>query len=435
MRNQAAEGGALRALGAWTLADQGVVSLGTFLTNVILARSLTPSEFGVYGVYLAILLTLNTIHSSLVIYPLTTSSAASSPSALRGAATGSLLLTAGLWAPLLAALPLAGIAIGHRGTLLPALAVVVCWQTQETMRRALMAGLRHREAVWGDALSYLGQALAVWLLVRAGAAGLGNVFWTMALTSLAAAAVQWLQLGLGDVTRTRLWRLGCDAWRLGKWTLASNVAGILSSQLFIWAVAGFRGPAEAGALLAVFNVLGASHPLLFSLGNLIVPAASGAFRAGGPQAAWRTAWKYGRQGIGLAAPCLLLLAAFPELALRLLYGSHSGYVVLAAPMRWGALAYVFLFVGQVFGCYLGALREVKRVFRVQMLGGAIGLAAGLPLAIGFGVGGACVGLCAVNMGRLLAGGALSYPLLRSQVPEAGDLLRAVSCSLNAGPRT
>jgi O-antigen/teichoic acid export membrane protein len=118
-------------MGAWALADQGVVSLGTFLTSIVLARSLPPSQYGIYGVYLAVFLSLNTVHWSLVTYPLSTSGAASFPHALKPAATGALWLTAGLSLPLLAAPPLVGMATGSTGTVWLALAALNGWSAPQ----------------------------------------------------------------------------------------------------------------------------------------------------------------------------------------------------------------------------------------------------------------------------------------------------------------
>ncbi len=33
----------------WTLADQGLVSLGSFAANMVLARSLSPSQYGTFS--------------------------------------------------------------------------------------------------------------------------------------------------------------------------------------------------------------------------------------------------------------------------------------------------------------------------------------------------------------------------------------------------
>ena len=59
----------------WTLLDQGVVSLGTFLLSVLLARHLAPAEYGVFALLLGMLLLAQVINSSLIFYPMSIRSA------------------------------------------------------------------------------------------------------------------------------------------------------------------------------------------------------------------------------------------------------------------------------------------------------------------------------------------------------------------------
>src|SRR4030095_3337931 len=54
----------------WAIADQGIVSLGNFLTTIILARALTPDAYGLWSVIFGLILFLNVFPSSLVNYPL-----------------------------------------------------------------------------------------------------------------------------------------------------------------------------------------------------------------------------------------------------------------------------------------------------------------------------------------------------------------------------
>ena len=66
--------GKLRALaggrGIWALGDQATLSLGNFLTNILLIRHLAKDQFGIYAVLFSLLLFLNNLHTSLVTYPL-----------------------------------------------------------------------------------------------------------------------------------------------------------------------------------------------------------------------------------------------------------------------------------------------------------------------------------------------------------------------------
>src|SRR5262245_29679231 len=123
----------------WALADQGVVSLGNCATNVLLARSLAVSEWGVFAILLEAMLFLNTLQASLVIYPLSVRGAVLKRDALARLAGTCLLLTVLLAAPLAVTLATAGAIVGSAWTGLLAGTALGLWQCQETLRRAMMA--------------------------------------------------------------------------------------------------------------------------------------------------------------------------------------------------------------------------------------------------------------------------------------------------------
>src|SRR5262245_55316826 len=78
----------------WPLADQAAVSIGNFLTMVLVARALpTKGEYGIFGLLLELIFYLNTIQSALVIYPLTVKGAVIDDEKLRRMTTASLLIT------------------------------------------------------------------------------------------------------------------------------------------------------------------------------------------------------------------------------------------------------------------------------------------------------------------------------------------------------
>ena len=55
---------------SWTLVDQGVVSSGNFLLNVLLARTLSEEDYGEFALFLGAIFILRTIDYSLISYPL-----------------------------------------------------------------------------------------------------------------------------------------------------------------------------------------------------------------------------------------------------------------------------------------------------------------------------------------------------------------------------
>src|SRR5262245_8096845 len=55
---------------SWTLIDQGVTSLGVFLTNICLARQLAAAEYGTFVLMFGGALGLQIFMSSAISYPL-----------------------------------------------------------------------------------------------------------------------------------------------------------------------------------------------------------------------------------------------------------------------------------------------------------------------------------------------------------------------------
>lgn len=400
--------------GFWALADQCVVSLGTFLTNIVLARSLPQGEYGAYCILFGVLLLLNGVHFSVVTYPLSVKGAVIDSAGLRRHTGGSLILTIVLAVPSSLGLLAATFLLGRASLLWWGFVALVLWQVQETLRRGLMARLSHGQAVWGDTFSYLGQAGCLWAISRTGLLTLELTFGVIALTSGLAAAVQASQIGVKFIALAEIRDLGRESWHLGRWVLLANGLNILSIQSLFWALAIFHGPKESASLQAVANPLGATHPILFGLANLIVPAAARANRAGGRIAAWRCTRDYGLLGGALMLPYFVTLLLWPRAALELFYGAGSPYVTLESALRLFVLAYLVTYAAQVLGSFLNGLRRTKAAFLTQLSGGVTGLILGLPLIVYFGVGGACAGFLAANITR--AGACAIYAVDERKAP-------------------
>ena len=406
--------------GSWSFADQGVVSLGNFLTHILLARILSPTEYGVFALIFGVLLFLNSIHASLVTYPLSVKGAPTNKGVLRRQASVCLLLT------VLLALALSGPLLGAAWILnrlelsLWAVAAMFLWQLQEVLRRALMAHLRHRDAVWGDALSYLGRVGLIWSLSRGGQLSLERVFGIMALSFGAAAVVQVFQLGPSKVGLEEVRPFARVGWDLGRWVLLSNIVSILTIQAFPWTLAFFHGLAAAAAFQAAANLLGATHPVMFGVSNVMVPAAARARQNGSLGTSRGIAFKYAAQGAILILPYYLALALWPRGVLQVLYGVGSIYSGLETALRLFVLAYTFNYLAQALAGLLYGLEHARSVLLTQLLGALAAVIVGLPLAAWIGVPGACLGSLVVSLVRTGVG-AFFVMNLREPLPEAAYL--------------
>ncbi len=392
--------------GFWGLVDQAVVSLGTFLLNVLLARHLPIEEFGVYALVLGVLLFLNALHASVVVYPISLKGAAADQAGLRRHAGGALSAIAILASPLWAvAIGATCLAIG-RPELIPwALGAAVLWQLQETLRRTFMAQMRHREAVLGDALSYLGQATAMWGLARSGWLSVEAAFGVMALTSTLAAAVQALQLGLGrSMALQGLWAFARHSCYEGRWVLLTSLLMGATMQAFNWTLALVHGLSQVATVEAVGNVLRVTHPVLFSVTGLIVPATARAYRDGGMEQARRIGWTYAAPGAALLLPFFALVLLWPGEALRVFYGPASPYVSLVGLVRLLVLSYALTYVALTLGAILGGVEKSRSAFLAQCTSAATALVVGLPLVVWAGAVGAIAGwAAAVGVRALISG--------------------------------
>ena len=379
-------------LGFWSLVDQGVVSLGSFLLGLILARSLPPAEYGVYALVWSALLFLRGFHTSLVTYPLSVDWAKTEPGKLNALVGGSLALTIALGLPLMAGAAVAAVIVGRPGLVPWAMGALLAGHFQETTRRALMAGLRHRATVLGDSVSYLGQVAGLWAVASSRRLSVEAAFAAMALTSLVAGFIQLRQLGAPAFETRVLRALAVRWWELGRWLLLATLLSVFTIQVFPWTVGLVRGPAEAGQYQAAANLLGATHPVLFGLGNLLVPAVAQARVCGGLSASWRVARWYGLLGAVLLVPYLGVLWVWPGEVLRLVYGTGSPYMALETEVRLFALAYATIYIGQLAGALLLGLEQSRASFWVTAACAAASVVVGMPLAAGYGVDGALAGL-------------------------------------------
>ena len=371
---------ALPRASLWALADQGVVSLGTFLTSVVLARSLPPAEYGVFILVFGTVVFLNGVQGSLIGFPLSIKAAAADQEGLEEFTAAALALTAGAVLVLGVVVVAATIAVRRLEIAPWALVAMLLWQWQDCLRRALMAHVRHRDAIWGDAASFLGQAGVLWILSRAIGLTSELAFAVVALTSGLSAWLQSAQVGLRLPTLASLQVRGLEFWSLGRWLTLTNFTNILTIQAFPWTLAYFHGLEATAQFQATANILGITHPVLFSMSNLVVPAAARARVTGGALAAWRVGSTYGGQAALLLLPFFLVLLVWPTQVLEIFYGADSPYAVLDGMLRLFVVVYCFRYAAFVVGGVLRALEAGRSVFLGQLAGAVAALLFGLPLA-------------------------------------------------------
>ncbi len=373
--------------GFWSLVDQGCVSAGNFITTILLARALTPSEYGIYALLFALMLFAVTMHSAAIVYGLSLYGAAGTGTDLGPLVGGSLVLTVGL-GTVLGALAATAAAFFQAAPLAPWIFLaLLLWQVQETTRRGLMSTLRHGDAVWGDALSYLGQAALLGYAFAGHRLTLAFAFQSMAGTSLVASIVQVVQLRvrLGDF-RGAL-SLVPRFWRVGRWALLVGLAQVFIGQALLWFLA-LRQIADVASFQSLLNLVRVTNPVMFAVGSVVLPTV--AARRSEPVAAFRAARSYALLGASMLVPYLAVISVFPDWVLRIVYGANSAYAGLGVDLRILILGSAFAYVGHNLGMYYFGLSRSDVVFHCNFASAVTTVVTGVVLVREAGVLGSTV---------------------------------------------
>jgi O-antigen/teichoic acid export membrane protein len=385
---------------SWTLVDQGAVSVGNFLLNLVLARSLSEQEYGEFALFLGAIFILRNIDYSFISYPLSLRLCLASNDEERARLLGNTSLLAAALALVLVVVMAIGITLLKVDNIvLPACLCYLCWQVQETSRRCLLADFLYREAVTGDGIAFVGQALLVVLLAWLNVITLAGALYAMSVTFAIGAVVHASKLRYGwpDLAETRA--LAGEYFSVGKWSLINYQLVLSRVQIFPWMLAALAGTAATASLQAALNIANMMNPIIFGIGNAIPQVSAHAYRTGGAIGAARAAYGYVLFGLG---PILLISAIavlMPELLLRLAYGPSSPYLAVATGLQFLAIAGVLDYIAEMINKTLLGVRAGRLACVVNVA--ALGVAAVLAFAlIGTqGVFGACLALLIANLVR------------------------------------
>lgn len=391
----------------WALLDQCVISGGNFATNLILARHLPPSEFGVYVLVLNAILFANTIHAASVTTPMFIKGARFDRKQLRR------MLTGGLVATLLLSIPNTGILTGacvsvHRyGLILPACLALFFWQSQEALRTSFIAHMDQRRAIAGDAISYLGQAFLIFAMVRMFVPTNSMIFVVIAATSLLGGCTQFAQLPPSSIDRSALRHMLGEMWLMGRWNILARILGFFTALAFPWVILIHHGTIEVAGFQSIVQMLTLTNPLTFSLGSLITASI-----AGSKDRSISHAKPYIALIAGIVGAYLVCLSATGTLAFRLFYGHTSPYVVYAPLLRAFTLAWALDVIGLIASTVLTGREQMRELFQVQGCGAIVAILIAFPWIYISGVSGAVHALIVVN--GLRAAYAVALLLSQSQ---------------------
>lgn len=387
---------------SWTLLDQGLVSLGTFLVSVQLARQLPAADYGTFALLYGGFLGLQIFNSSVLFYPMSIRLPVLEGTAKKQLHAATALLAAAFCVPLGLVLAGALFALGRPDLIAPALLTFVCWQAQEAMRRGLLADFRHGTAIIGDATAYYGQVVTVAVLSFSHELTLHHVLEVMAAAYAAGALIQGVQLRLSFRDIADLKATAMDYWSVGSWSLLNNLVSLLRVQILPWTLAAAGGPAAAAGFQAALNVVNLTNPITLGLSNVIPQTAARARHAGGNAEAWRASRIYMLMGVPPILGYYALVIVVPLLFLTIFYGTGSPYVAFTLELQILAVAWAMGYATDMTCAYLHGVNSARHALIINMLGAVSAAVLAPPLIKTFGLTAGCLALLGANFVRLAA---------------------------------
>jgi O-antigen/teichoic acid export membrane protein len=376
------------------VADQALISVAGFVSTILLARSLTPDEFGAYTLVLAAVLLSNAIQTGLVASPHNIIGAT-----LQGKTyvrfTSTTFAVQGMLSGAAAAIGLAGaagaalVAPNVAGPILAAGVLLATSSLHNYARRVLYTETRPRSALTTDVLAYGGQIVVFVLLWQSEMLATRSALWALAATS-AAGAIVGLMLLRSSIAWQASWTDARDMLQLGRWLAVNQAAAWTTVNLYLFLAAALAGAATTAAVRAAQVVMGPLNVLQAYLPLALIPRFARTLDAGGKSALRRDMGRV----FALTAPIFAAYAAFAVIfardLLHLLYGGgYDRYWPVVALLAGYAF---FSYTAEVFASALSASRRTRSIFFAHALAGTFVLSAGWLLIVLLGSTGAALGL-------------------------------------------
>jgi O-antigen/teichoic acid export membrane protein len=386
--------------------DQALISLTNFGTSILLARALSPTQFGAYGVGFILLRLARAFQEGLIVQPMT----AMAPSMERNPRRAYVSATGWLQLGLAAAEALACVVLGglliRLGNNVAGPTLFAMWcplllaQPQEFIRRVFYTLDQVDLAVLNTLVSGVAQlAYLVWVLsagADSGTVGLYAIGWSSG-AALALGLVQtrdlWVRRGVDLVAA---WRKN---WAFGRWVLGGTTGSWIAIEVYPVLTAGLVSFAATGAYRALQNVVAPVHSLLRAMDTYFTPRLADRRRVAGDAGVLRMVRRMYLVTGPVVVGVLIAAVALARPLLGWLYGPT--YLTYAGGMGWMALFYALLYAYWPLQSALKALEKTRPIFVASLAALVVMATVGVLAILRWGVYGT-IGGQALSAAILLA---------------------------------
>jgi O-antigen/teichoic acid export membrane protein len=384
------------------LVDQALVSGSNFLTNVILARALGVSEYGVFALSWTCVLFANSLQWAFVVTPMM-SVGPKQDEGDRPGYFGAVLLQEVVFAGLSALAVFCGVILVNiyipqwnlKHLSFPLAFATVSYQVQDFLRRYFFSVRSSKRALVCDAVSYLTQLPIILVLTRLPYFSVSLALWIIGTTSLGGFAVAFRWFERCSLDLVTLKRTCIRHWKISRWIAPSAFMQWSSGNLFAMAAPIYYGTAAAGILRASQNIVGVAHIWFLGLDNVVPAEAARIMHLSGVDASFayikRVLFRWGL----ITLIFVSVIAAFPTFWLHLTYGdkyTSYGYV-----LQLYAAMYAVVFLAGPLRAALQALEYTAPIFWSYSAMTVFSILAAGPFAKRLGLTGAILGMIATQV--------------------------------------
>jgi O-antigen/teichoic acid export membrane protein len=384
--------------GALAILDQGVVAGSNFAISILLARWLSPEQYGIYAVAFTVLLFLINFHQSLVLEPMMVFGSSIYHNCLRGYLKALLVLHAGISLAMVFGLCVSaavaskfgqanGLPKALIGVAFAAPTLLLLWLAKRAFYLRLSPAPSAAAALLYCALTMGGLALvyrhnqlsplAAFLLMGVG--GLGTSILLLAYLGLRLSSTQ-NPPGFLDTWHRH--------WRYGRWSLGANAMMWIPINAFYPLLSSFSGMAQAGELKALMNFAAPMLQACAALHTLVLPYAAQVLREKGSAGVSVVVRRMTLLCVSCAVPYWVVLLLFQGPAFHILYSGRYGEVAHLLPIVALASVAGSAFFGPTI--VLRSMESPALIFAAVSVSSGISISIGIPLTRAWGVGGAVV---------------------------------------------
>jgi len=381
--------------------DQVLVSGVNFFTGLLLARYMSPVQYGVFVLIYSVFLFVNVLQSSLITQPMLVLVSPLEGIKVKQHITSTYMIQILLTTFILSLILIGGVLTRYWfgkilfGEIIAFLLAILTFQGQEFFRQVLFTRFEYWKALLTDLASYGLQLGGIIALYKLGILTIKNTFGVMGITS-AVAMIYGISLCRKYLTQDiKYWKVVLrENWNFGKWILSQALTRYFSGQLFVFAIALIIGVGGTARFQASCVIFGPVNILIRGSSNYLIPWFSKKFSQESKSPFSRNLFMTFMLWVFIFGILCLIIALLAPHLLTIFY--KDKYIEEVWTVRILAVAFFISASAQYVEFGARAMRRPDLGFWSHIVGLAITVALIWPLLVNFDVRGAAFNAVIVN---------------------------------------